>query len=130
MKLTKYVLMVAVSTIMFTSCKQQNAEENKAPEVAVAEKAPVNPENIAKAEFNIDGMTCAIGCAGTIQKNLAKVEGVQSAKVDFDKQLAMVTYDKSTVNFDDLENAVSGTAAMYKVSDMKNVEDFGVEKKD
>ena len=41
----------------------------------------------AKAEFGIEGMTCAMGCAKTIEKKMAKMDGVKSAKVDFEKEM-------------------------------------------
>ena len=34
-------------------------------------------------------MTCAMGCAKTIEKKMAKMDGVKMAKVDFEKELAM-----------------------------------------
>ena len=118
-----FVFFLACSTLI--ACKNSQEAEVKTIEVASTQKAEVKPENLAKAEFTIDGMTCAIGCAATIQKNLNKKEGVQSAKVDFDKKIAMVEYDKTLLNVDDLAMTVVETAEIYKVSDMKNVEEFG-----
>ena len=112
------------------ACKHQEQAEVKTVEVATNKNAEVKPENLAKAEFTIDGMTCAIGCAATIQKNLNKQEGVQTAKVDFEKKLAMVEYDKTKVSFDDLAMTVVETSDTYKVSEMKSVEEFGGKKKD
>ena len=43
-------------------------------------------------------MTCAIGCAKSIEKKIAKMEGVKSATVDFDRKLAMVEYNEAKVN--------------------------------
>ncbi|MFD0863490.1 heavy-metal-associated domain-containing protein [Sungkyunkwania multivorans] len=123
----KKVAVLVFGTILFTACKN----DSNTPEVKTVAtpteiaKVEISPENLAKAEFKIDGMTCAIGCAATIQKNLAKMEGVESAKVDFDKKLAMVSYDKTTVGFDDLAMTVTKTAEIYKVSDMKSVDEFG-----
>mgnify|MGYP001403900313 FL=1 len=79
---------------------------------------------LAKAEFNIEGMTCAIGCAKTIEKKLAKMDGVKSAKVDFEKKLAQVEYDESIVNTSSLENTVTKASNSYSVNDMKTVDFF------
>ncbi len=118
-----FVFFIAGAAML--ACKDQEEAEVKTIEVATARKTEVKPENLAKAEFTIDGMTCAIGCAATIQKNLNKREGVRSAKVDYEKKLAMVEYDKTKLGFDDLAMTVVKTADIYKVSDMKNVEAFG-----
>jgi copper chaperone CopZ len=39
-------------------------------------------------------MTCAVGCAKTIQEDLTQLEGVQKATVDFETKIATVTFDK------------------------------------
>ncbi|WAC01257.1 heavy metal-associated domain-containing protein [Lacinutrix neustonica] len=78
----------------------------------------------AKAEFKIEGMTCAMGCAKTIENKMAKMEGVKSAKVDFDRELAMVEYDEAKVTPASLEGTVTSVADTYKVKDMKTVEMF------
>jgi len=83
----------------------------------------------AKAEFTVEGMTCAIGCAATIEKKIAKMEGVKSAKVDFDKKLAMVEYDVEKVNPDLLIETVKKTGETYSVKDMKTVEEFEADDK-
>ncbi|MFK7748944.1 MAG: heavy-metal-associated domain-containing protein, partial [Kordia sp.] len=80
--------------------------------------------NYNKAEFKIDGMTCAVGCAKRIEGKLAAMEGVKSATVDFEQKLAMVEYNDEKVDFDALTSTVTKVAGDYKVSDMKNVAAF------
>lgn len=111
------------------NCKNSTNPEVKTIEVETASKKEKDPNaTYAKAEFTVDGMTCAIGCAATIEKKIAKMEGVTYAKVDFDKRLAMVEYDEAKVTPTSLENTVTGVADIYKVSDMKTVEDFSDQK--
>ena len=43
-------------------------------------------------------MTCAHGCAATIEKNLNNTDGVQKATVDFDSQTAVVSFDKAKLS--------------------------------
>lgn len=80
--------------------------------------------NYNKAEFKIDGMTCAVGCAKRIESKLAAMEGVKSATVDFEQKLAKVEYNDAKVDFEALTNQVAKVPGEYKVSDMKNVEAF------
>ena len=73
-------------------------------------------------------MTCAIGCAATIQKKISKMDGVKSATVDFDRKLAMVEYNEAKVTPVTLEEAVGKVSDTYKVSEMKTVDDFSTKK--
>ncbi|OMP32430.1 heavy-metal-associated domain-containing protein [Mangrovimonas sp. DI 80] len=121
------ILAVGALTLSTVACKDNSAPEVKtvAIESHAEEGKQLDPNaTYAKAEFSIEGMTCAIGCAKTIEKNISKMEGVKSATVDFDKKLAMVEYDEAKVTPTSLEETVTKTGTMYKVSDMKTVEAF------
>lgn len=107
------------------NCKNEVKPEVKTVEVKTEASKTIDPNaTYAKAEFTIDGMTCAIGCAKTIEKKLAKMDGVKSATVDFDKKLAMVEYNEAKVTPTSLEKAVTNVSDIYKVSDMKTVNNF------
>ena len=125
----KYTLLIAVLTV-FVGCKNETAPEVKTVEVETSkETKKLNPNaTYAKAEFGIDGMTCEIGCAKTIEKKLAKMDGVKSATVDFDRSLAMVEYDEAMVTPAILTETVTMVADVYKVKDMKTVDEFSKEK--
>ena len=125
-KLTLVILLICVSV---WSCKNETEPEIKiikTSESLINTKMD-NDKILAKAEFNIEGMTCAIGCAKTIEKKLAKMDGVKSAKVDFEKKLAQVEYDESIVNTVSLENTVTKASDSYSVNDMKTVDFFSSE---
>lgn len=113
-----------VTTFVF-SCKHEAKAEIKTVETVAEASKTLDPNaTYAKAEFTIDGMTCEIGCAKTIEKKMSKMEGVKSAKVDFERKLAMVEYDEATVTPASLEETVTKVADIYEVRDMKTVEDF------
>lgn len=125
-KLTLVILLICVAV---WSCKNETEPEIKiikTSESLINTKMD-NDKILAKAEFNIEGMTCAIGCAKTIEKKLAKMDGVKSAKVDFEKKLAQVEYDESIVNTVSLENTVTKASDSYSVNDMKTVDFFSNE---
>ena len=126
LKLTLVTLLIGVAV---WSCK--NETEPPLKTVETFESVPNNNLDedaiLAKAEFNIEGMTCAIGCAKTIEKKLATMKGVKSAKVDFEKKLAQVEYDESIVNTVSLENTVTKASDSYSVNDMKTVDFFSNE---
>ncbi|MCP4052661.1 MULTISPECIES: heavy-metal-associated domain-containing protein [Mesoflavibacter] len=135
MKLFKNILALAIVTLFAFSCKNEaKPEVVTSPNSEITtnnEVAKLDPNaNYAKAEFTIEGMTCAMGCAKTIEKKMAKMEGVKSATVDFDKKLAMVEYDDAKVTPESLENTVTSVADQYSVKDMKTVESFTKDKKE
>lgn len=127
MKLFSKISFVLLA-LFILNCKGNQEPEIKTVEVAAEETATVMDPNVhyAKAEFTIDGMTCAIGCAKTIEKKLAGMEGVQSVSVDFDKKLAMVVYNEAMVNPESLTETVTKSGEAYKVSEMKT-EDYTAE---
>jgi Cu+-exporting ATPase len=61
--------------------------------------------------IGIKGMTCA-ACVRAIEKALTRLEGVESANVNLAANNATITYEPSTVSFDEFEKAV--TDAGYK----------------
>lgn len=132
MKTIKNLVLIAVIAMVSFSCKNENKPEVKTVETETIiedSKAELDANaTYAKAEFTIEGMTCAIGCAKTIEKKLAKMEGVKSAKVDYDKKLAMVEYDDAKVTTNNLEETVKKVGETYTVKEMKTVESFSAKK--
>lgn len=128
MKTIKSIILVAVLALAVVACKNEKQPEVKTVETETAtKKAELDPNaHYAKAEFTVKGMTCEIGCAKTIEKKLAKMDGVKSAKVDFGKEIAMVEYDDAKVKPADLEETVKKTADTYSVENMKTVDAFSV----
>lgn len=74
-------------------------------EVAIEGGTPVT-----MADLGIEGMTCAMGCGGTIKSALAKLPGVTGTEVNFtDAEHAnhvVVTYDPAKVSDADMVKAV------------------------
>ncbi len=133
MKTLKNIVVVSLLLVIFSACKNESQPEVKTVDVEVKEKdvtEALDPNaTYAKVEFNIEGMTCAMGCAKSIEKKMAKMEGVKSAKVDYEKELAMVEYDEAKVTHKSLKEAVAKVGEAYKVKDMKTVEEFNADKK-
>ena len=120
----KTIIAIAIASIVMISCKKET--ETAKPEAATTEapavKKPSAAANVQTASFAIEGMTCAVGCAKTIEKKLAESEGVEKATVDFDKKLATVTFDKSVQNPTSLTQVIEGVAdgKTYKVVQPKS----------
>ena len=139
MKNLKLILTAVVIFSMAINCKNSPKVEVKTVEngsTKIIETSEViagnfeDIENYAAAEFTIKGMTCAMGCAKTIEKKLAKTDGVLSAKVDFENELASVEFDADKIDKDALNKIVTGVSDTYYVHDMKiSDQPFSVEKK-
>jgi copper chaperone CopZ len=120
MNFTKSLLTFGIASTLFIGCKDtaNKPVANNNTKVEKKAVAAVKPET---ASFKIDGMTCAMGCAKTIETKLSSMEGVQKATVDFDKKEATVDFDASILTPEKLTKAVesTGDGETYKVSEMK-----------
>lgn len=110
----KIIFALVVTCLVAIGCKNEQKEEK------TAVKTEVKAENIESASFKISGMTCEVGCAKYINKNLAKADGVIEANVVFADSIATVKFDKTKTDATKLMAYVDGMADnMYKTSDMK-----------
>lgn len=124
MNFPKSIMTLMLVSLMFVGCKEKTSEnvtnaasETEAPKV----KKEIAAENLQTASFTIKGMTCEIGCAKTIQEELNGLDGVQTATVNFEKESAIVSFDKTALTPEELTKVVEATAdgKTYKVSNMK-----------
>ena len=125
MNFRKSIVTLVLTSILFVGCKEKETEM-VAKETATTEAPKVKKEiaaaNLQTASFSVEGMTCAVGCAKTIQEDLTGLDGVQKATVDFETKLATVTFDKTVQNPEKLTKVVEAAAdgKTYKVSNMKS----------
>ncbi len=111
------ITLLVVTSLLLTNCKNESKEKIVSTEKP--EKKPI--ENPETASLTIEGMTCEIGCAKTIESKLANLDGVESAKVDFESKIATIVYDSKVQNKESLVKTVEAVAGgdTYKVSDAK-----------
>ncbi len=131
MKHLKIILTSVFILVILFSCKNETKAEIKTVETATEKAAHQLDPNAtySKAEFGIKGMTCEMGCAKTIEKKLARMEGVKSATVDFKNAMAMVEYDVAKVNPESITKTVTSVGKTYSVENMQTVEAFSGVKK-
>ncbi|EKT3965024.1 heavy-metal-associated domain-containing protein [Flavobacterium psychrophilum] len=126
MKNIKITLGILIATAsIFVSCKKENTV-SKTEKTSVTTTISKTDSSISKqakqtTSFNIEGMTCAIGCAKTIENKLVSLDGVQKATVDFDKKMAIIQYDATVQTLEKLVQTVEAVAdgKTYKVSNVK-----------
>jgi mercuric ion binding protein len=125
MKFTKIIASLAIMSLVVVSCKKNSSEtsvEKTTETSAIKTIKVIAPENLQTASFTIEGMTCAVGCAKTIEQELSNLEGVEKATVDFDKKTATISFDKTIQNPENLTKTVqeTGDGKTYKVSNIKS----------
>ncbi len=121
MNFSKSILTITLASLLFVGCKEKTKETisvSNAPKV----KKEIVSTNLQTASFTINGMTCAIGCAKTIEEELNGLEGVQKATVNFEKKSATVFFDKTILTPENIAKVVeaTGDGKTYKVSNMKS----------
>jgi mercuric ion binding protein len=125
MNFKKSIVTLVLTSVLFVGCKEKETDivsketaETAAPKV----KKEIAAANLQTASFSVEGMTCAVGCAKTIQEDLTGLDGVQKATVDFDTKLATVTFDKTVQTPEKLTTVVEAAAdgKTYKVSNIKS----------
>ncbi|MFV8391602.1 heavy-metal-associated domain-containing protein [Flavobacterium sp. LB2P6] len=125
MNFKKSIVTLVLTSVLFVGCKEKSTD-TVSKETGTTEAPKVKKEiaaaNLQTASFSVEGMTCAIGCAKTIQEDLTGLDGVQKATVDFDTKLATVTFDKTVQTPEKLTTVVEAAAdgKTYKVSNMKS----------
>lgn len=125
MKTLKLSAIVFAGLLTLVSCKEENKNTEEATattELVAHENAP---KELATASFEIEGMTCAMGCAKVIETKVAGMKGVESAVVDFETKTATVHFNTLATTADDIVKKCEGVAGgdTYKVSKLETVKD-------
>ena len=116
-------ILILVLLILSVSCNQK-ATEVKIIDLTVPEQIVLNPENLVKSELTITGMTCAIGCAASIEKKLNATPGIQSAKVSFEGAVAQIIFDPNLIKDEELNSVVKSVGPVYGVTKNERVNIF------
>ena len=110
------VLAVAIGMMACSDASQQNAASNVVVE-QIQEKGAA-AKTVAK--LSIEGMTCAHGCGGKIQKELEDMDGVKSTDLDFVEErkvnVVSVEFDAASIDENKMMGSVNSLAdGKYKV---------------
>jgi copper chaperone CopZ len=121
MSFIKSLLTFGIASTLIFSCKDTASKPVKGKEENNAKKEVTFSAKPETASFKIEGMTCAMGCAKTIETKLSKLDGVQKATVNFDNKQATVDFDAAVLTPEKLTKTVeaTGDGETYKVSGMQ-----------
>lgn len=87
----------------------------------------VDQSNIRKIEFTISGMTCA-SCGEHVNSEVNKLSGIISSDASYENKNAVVKFDDSKTNIDEIENAINGTGYVVTAKKEYQLETIGREK--
>ena len=59
-------------------------------------------------KLNIEGMHCT-GCSSRLEKVLNNTDGVESATVSFEKKQAIITYNESQTDIEQIKQIIQDT---------------------
>ena len=110
----KFIYIFIISVFIF-SCNNDKKQ-------SVIKKSETKKEEVAASyksiEVTIEGMTCEIGCARTIESKLSKFNGVTYSKVSFETKKGQFTFDSNKISKDDIVKKITGIAGgdIYSVS--------------
>ena len=109
--------------LMVISCKETKKETSI--EKSVLEKSEI-AASYKSIEVEIEGMTCEIGCARTIQSKLSKMEGVTYSNVNFEAKKGKFTYDENKISEKEIVHKIDGIGGgdLYKVTKTTEIEDI------
>ncbi|OGS69425.1 MAG: hypothetical protein A3F91_01565 [Flavobacteria bacterium RIFCSPLOWO2_12_FULL_35_11] len=115
------ISILAMAFVLF-SCN----ESNKGTPV---EKSGIEKQEVAanykSIEVEIEGMTCEIGCAKTIESKLSKTEGVKYSKVNFEAKVGQFTYDENKISKEDIAKKIAGIGGgdLYKATKITEIDE-------
>ena len=113
-----YILM-----LLIVSCTSKNPEKKSVSHTAET-KVTMSDKNLSNISFQVEGMTCEVGCAARIEKKVAAMEGVATSKVDFEAKTAYVSFDPTTTSFDNVKTTIESLGDYYKVGEATDMPAF------
>lgn len=116
---------ISILTIAFVLFACDNSKKE-----APVEKSGIDKQEVAaiykSVEVEIEGMTCEIGCAKTIESKLSKAEGVTYSKVNFEAKIGQFTFDENKISQEDIAKKIAGIGggALYKATKITEIEEI------
>jgi Cu+-exporting ATPase len=115
------ILSTLLLLVLVVACGQKDDQKTVSPDQEIQEVQIA--QDLRSIEVSIEGMTCEIGCARTIQSKLSKVEGVSASIVDFESGKGFFTYDANQIDQKVIVDKITGIAGgeVYSVSSVSEI---------
>lgn len=102
MKTLRNILILAMSVTVMASCGGKKGGEELEPTTSTNSQYTTT----AAVTVSIEGMVCAMGCAKTIQDEIAGLEGVTFSSVDYEAGQGTFKFDESVTSADKIVEAI------------------------
>ena len=118
MNKVKKIVVLLFSAVVVFSCSSNSAPTEKSSIEAAT-------ENLTVADYAIEGMVCAMGCAATIQKEVASVSGVVHATVNYETGKAHFEFDDAVISEQEIIETIENIAdGQYKTKQWVDSDSF------
>jgi len=108
MKKVLFFILAFVGMQVYYSCSSHSGEGKG------------NLVSTAEMNITIEGMTCASGCAKTIENTVAELAGVTFSKVNFDEKTATFKFDETKTTEKEIIAAIASlNEGQYKVGNVE-----------
>lgn len=92
--LLKTIIFVCFSVLLIGACNTEKSER-PLPPIEYISSADASE---SKATLQIEGMMCEHGCVASIKQKVSALAGVNSIEINFEEDLATVTFDPSKIS--------------------------------
>ena len=121
-----YFLIVAI--VAMSACSDSKNQATDSKQTKQTELPKIKGNRLLTLE--IEGMTCVMGCGGTIRKELVATNAIESCEFEFEEDRALntakITFDKNKITVDKIISIVSSlNKGQFKVGDSSS-EDVSV----
>lgn len=100
----KKMLTLLLICFVVISCGSQSDKSTSQDDSSATEN--IVPANLETIEIAVYGMTCG-GCENTVKTAVGKLPGVQSVKASHTDSTAIVTFDKTKVDFEQMKVVIT-----------------------
>lgn len=117
MKILKYLGAILLLLTFTVACKENPKTKEEKTVKEIKEVA------LKRVALQIEGMTCQIGCAKTIESKLSKTDGVQKSVVSFEDKIGEFVYDANQITKEEIAEKITAIAGgkTYSVSQIKEL---------
>lgn len=107
-----FILSVSISAL-FASCGDFSGVEKEAEVIEIPNsendaKPEVLEENKVEVKMEVEGMTCAMGCAKFIEEKVGDMDGIVASSVNFEDKIATFEFDKTTTSPEKIQEFIGG----------------------
>ena len=107
----------------------KQAESIEIPSSEKKIKTEVLAENKVEVKMEVEGMTCAMGCAKSIEDKVGDLDGVVASSVNFEDKIATFEFDKTTTSPEKIQEFIGNIHdGQYSAKPVEN-EDANSEEK-